>query len=36
VFDAQVHKANPDPTLVEYGQLLAMKVKNFKNVYTIR
>lgn len=26
LFDAQVHKANPDPELVEYGQLLALFV----------
>jgi hypothetical protein len=35
LFDAQIHKANPDPALVEYGQLLAMRVKNFKDVYAI-
>ena len=35
LFDAQIHKTNPDPALVEYGQLLAMRVKNFKDVYTI-
>jgi hypothetical protein len=35
LFDAQVHKANPDPALVEYGQLLAMQVRKFKDVYTI-
>jgi hypothetical protein len=26
LLDAQVHRAHPDPELVEYGQLLAMKV----------
>lgn len=35
LFDAQVHKANPDPALVEYGQLLAMSVRKFNDVYTI-
>ena len=35
LFDAQIHKTNPDPALVEYGQLLAMKVKSFKSIYTI-
>ena len=35
LFDAQIHKTNPDPALVEYGQVLAMRVKNFKDVYTI-
>jgi hypothetical protein len=33
LFDAQVHKANPDPALVEFGQLMAMKVKDFDDVY---
>ncbi len=33
LFDAQVHKTNPDPELVEEGQLLAMKVKDFADVY---
>ena len=35
LFDAQIHKTIPDPALVGYGQLLAMRVKNFKDVYTI-
>ena len=35
LFDTQVHKTNPDPTLVEYGQLLAMYVRDFDDVYTI-
>ena len=35
LFDAQVHKANPDPGLVEYGQLLALHVRQFKDVYDI-
>jgi secreted PhoX family phosphatase len=33
LFDAQVHKANPDPALVEYGQLLAMKVRKWNKVF---
>jgi hypothetical protein len=33
VFDAQVHKASPNPASVELGQLLAMKVKSFRKVY---
>jgi hypothetical protein len=33
VFDAQVHKANPDPELVEEGQLLTMTVSNWDRVY---
>ena len=33
LFDAQVHKAQADAALVEYGQLLAMKIPNFKKVY---
>jgi hypothetical protein len=35
VFDAQVHKASPNPENVELGQLLAMKVDNFRKVYDI-
>lgn len=35
LFDAQVHKANPDPELVEEGQLLALKVKDWDTVYDI-
>jgi len=35
LFDAQVHKASPDPAKVELGQLLAMQVRKFKDVYTI-
>ena len=35
LFDAQIHEANPDPALVEYGQLLAMRVRNFRDVYDI-
>ena len=34
-FDAQVHKAHPDPALVELGQLLALYVRDFDDVYTI-
>jgi Bacterial protein of unknown function (DUF839) len=34
VFDAQVHKASPNPENVELGQLLAMKV-DFRHVYDI-
>ena len=33
LFDAQVHKANPDPALVEYGQLLTMRVRNWNKVF---
>jgi hypothetical protein len=35
LFDAQVHKTNPDPALVEFGQLMAMRVRDFDDVYTI-
>ena len=35
LFDAQVHKAHPDPALVELGQLLALYVRDFDDVYTI-
>lgn len=35
LFDAQVHKANPDATKVEYGQLLALHVRKFRDVYDI-
>lgn len=35
LFDAQVHKASPDPELVEPGQLLALRVLNWSAVYTI-
>ncbi|MFN8111654.1 MAG: DUF839 domain-containing protein [Solirubrobacterales bacterium] len=35
LFDAQVHKANPDTAAVEYGQLLAINVRQFKDVYDI-
>jgi hypothetical protein len=35
LLDAQVHKAHPDPALVEHGQLLAMYVRDFDDVYTI-
>jgi hypothetical protein len=35
LFDAQVHKAFPDPIKVEYGQLLTLHVRKFKDVYTI-
>jgi hypothetical protein len=35
LFDAQVHKASPDPAAVEPGQLLAMRVPKFGDVYTI-
>lgn len=33
LFDAEVHRAHPDPASVEYGQLLAMKVPNWRKVY---
>ncbi|HJY25651.1 MAG TPA: alkaline phosphatase PhoX [Actinomycetes bacterium] len=36
LFDAQVHKASPDPAKVEPGQLLAMRVLKFRDVYTIK
>jgi hypothetical protein len=36
LFDAQVHKAFPDAAKVEYGQLLALHVPKFKDVYTIK
>lgn len=35
LFDAQVHKASPNPASVELGQLMAMKVKDFDEVYDI-
>jgi hypothetical protein len=35
LFDAQVHLANPNPEYVEHGQLLAMHVREFSDVYTI-
>ena len=35
VFDAQVHKASPNAENVELGQLLAMKVSDFKKVYDL-
>ncbi|HEX7059716.1 MAG TPA: alkaline phosphatase PhoX [Solirubrobacterales bacterium] len=35
LFDAQVHKAFPNAAKVEYGQLLALHVKKFRDVYTI-
>ena len=35
LFDAQVHTANSDPELVEHGQLLAMQVPRWEDVYTI-
>ena len=35
LLDAQVHKANPDPELVEEGQLLALHVDRWKDVYDI-
>lgn len=35
LFDAQAHKAFPDAAKVEYGQLLALHVPKFKDVYTI-
>jgi hypothetical protein len=35
LLDAQVHKTHPDPALVEHGQLLAMYVRDFDDVYTI-
>ena len=35
LFDAQVHKANPDPELVEEGQMLALHVDRWQDVYDI-
>ena len=35
VFDAQVHKASPNPENVALGQLLVMKVDDFDEVYDI-
>lgn len=35
LFDAQVHRANPDTAAVEYGQLLTLHVRRFGDVYTI-
>jgi Bacterial protein of unknown function (DUF839) len=35
LFDAQVHKASGNPATVELGQLIAMHVAKFKDVYTI-
>ncbi len=33
LFDAQVHKASADPELVEGGQLLLLKVRDYKDLY---
>ena len=35
LFDAQIHAASPNPANVELGQLLAMKVADFRRVYDI-
>jgi sugar lactone lactonase YvrE len=35
LFDAQVHKSNPDPELVEEGQLLLLEVGSFRRVYDV-
>ena len=35
LFDAQVHKAHSDAAKVEHGQLLALHVDKFKDVYAI-
>ena len=35
LFDAQIHRASPNPANVELGQLLAMKVDKFRRVYDI-
>ena len=35
LFDAQIHAPSGDPATVEHGQLLAMHVRNFRDVYTI-
>ena len=36
LFDAQAHRLGPTIDKVEHGQLLAMHVRKFKDVYTIR
>ena len=36
LFDAQVHRSNPDPELVEEGQLLLLDVQDFEAVYSGR
>jgi hypothetical protein len=33
LFDAQIHKANPDADKVEYGQLMTLHVKSWKAVF---
>ncbi len=33
LLDAQVHKAHPDPALVELGQVLALRINDFGEVY---
>ena len=35
LFDAQVHKPNPEADKVEFGQLLALHVRKFRDVYDI-
>ena len=35
LFGAQIHITHPDPELVEYGQLLAMRVASWKYIYTL-
>jgi hypothetical protein len=35
LFDAQVHRADPDPELVQGGQLLALHVDKWEDVYDI-
>jgi hypothetical protein len=35
VLELKVHKSHPNPELVEYGQLLALYVRDFDDVYTI-
>lgn len=34
LFDAQVHKAHPNPEYVEYGQLLKLRVSDWDAVYS--
>jgi hypothetical protein len=34
LFDAQVHKANPEPGMVEHGQLMTLRVKSWKAVFS--
>jgi hypothetical protein len=33
LFDAQVHRANPEADKVEYGQLLALRVQDWEKLF---